>query len=122
MNRNQLPRELKAAFCQRILQGEWTMEQAADISTFTIPTVKRWLQSHAASNRKEAEATPQPAPAKPAEPLRWTLTYVVSQKGAQNVVRDLFPLEKDPSNLHWGIDTKTQDFIVYTAAAPATGA
>ena len=41
MNRTQLPGELKAAFCQQIQQGKWTVEQAADISTFSVQSVKR---------------------------------------------------------------------------------
>ena len=45
MNRRHLPRELKAVFCQQVLKGKWTVEQAADISTYSVQSVKRWLQS-----------------------------------------------------------------------------
>lgn len=71
MNRTQLPRELRAAFCRQIREGMWTMEQAADISTFSVQSVKRWLQEYDASNREgpaENAPTPAPAPVEHTEP------------------------------------------------------
>jgi transposase InsO family protein len=63
MNRTQLPGELKAAFCQQILQGKWTVEQAAEISTYSVQSVKRWLKD--LSSRK---GTATPPVRKPVEP------------------------------------------------------
>ena len=62
MNRTQLPGELKAAFCQQIQQGKWTVEQAADISTYSVQSVKRWLRD--IESASEA-AAPKPKPAEP---------------------------------------------------------
>jgi transposase InsO family protein len=71
MNRTQLPRELKAVFCRQVRQGKWTMEQAAEISTFSVQTVKRWLEDYDAANSEGSAPdapAPDPEPAKPKDP------------------------------------------------------
>lgn len=44
MNRTQLPGELKASICQQIISGEWSLQEAAELSTFSEGTVRRWLE------------------------------------------------------------------------------
>lgn len=68
MNRTQLSGELKAFFCQQVLDGKWTVEQAADISTFSTQTVKRWLQAHDVPESDRQEPVTQSAEAKTVEP------------------------------------------------------
>lgn len=46
MNRTQLPGELKSVICQQVLAGKWTLEEAAEITTFSVQSVFRWLKLH----------------------------------------------------------------------------
>ena len=70
MNRTQLPRELKAVFCQQVLKGKWTVEQAADISTYSVQSVKRWLAELPAPSAEVAVQAPEikPMERKPLDP------------------------------------------------------
>ena len=65
MNRPQLSAELKAAICRQVLEGKWTVEQAATFSTFTVQSVKRWLQGFA----KACEPLSLTLPAQESKPL-----------------------------------------------------
>ncbi len=49
MNRTQLPAELKALICRHVLSGEWTKEEAVEISTFSAQSVERWLRRYEAT-------------------------------------------------------------------------
>jgi transposase InsO family protein len=70
MNRTQLPGELKAVVCQQIRRGKWSVEQAADITTFTVGSIKRWLRDLPASSPEAAAAPPviQPVEPRPLDP------------------------------------------------------
>lgn len=68
MNRTQLPRELKAVFCQQIREGKWTVEQAADISTYSTQSVRRWLTSDPVAKKRATKAAATPAEQRPLDP------------------------------------------------------
>lgn len=46
MNRPQLPVEIKAVICERILAGEWTPEAAATATSYTTQSIGRWLERY----------------------------------------------------------------------------
>jgi len=79
MNRTQLPGELKACFCRQILEGKWTVEQAADISTFSVQTVKRWLQSQQVSGLEEPATKAPQATSAGARPLDPDLRRILDE-------------------------------------------
>lgn len=58
MNRPQLPGELKSTICRQIVTGEWTIDEAMEISNHSRQTLERWLQRH----EKDGDAAFAPKP------------------------------------------------------------
>ncbi len=59
MNRTQLPSELKALICRQVVAGEWTKEEAVEISTFSAQSVGRWLRRYEAGGELSIERKPR---------------------------------------------------------------
>jgi transposase InsO family protein len=70
MNRRQLPGDLKLAICRQVATGQWTLDDAAELSTFGRQTISRWLAVYAAKGdeafdrqKRQGRAQAKPIPA-----------------------------------------------------------
>src|SRR5580700_3220353 len=67
MNRKQLPVSVKVSVTKQILQGEWTIDEAAEAIGFSVQTVRRWVSALPwaggpdVSESIEAPACPEPS-------------------------------------------------------------
>lgn len=70
MNRTQLPAELKRLVSEKVLEGKWTVEQAAAASTYSTNSIRRWVS---AARGKSGRPPGRGRPRRPGSPETWRL-------------------------------------------------
>lgn len=55
MNRKQLPLEVKRMIATRVAAGDWTLEQAAEATTYSVSSVRRWADRYGPNGHEQGE-------------------------------------------------------------------
>lgn len=69
MNGKQLPVEVKRMIATRVASGDWTLEQAAEATTYSVSSVRRWTDRFGPNGDDPGEVglVAEPTPAVPGD-------------------------------------------------------